>query len=466
MAGEPAGPGRSSWPGHRALRILRPWRGTSVRREIVLFISTAVCAFLAVGTGAYVFSGKIARDTALLQAERSADRIASYIVGPLLSRVLAGEPEDRRDLDQVVAATAGDGTVTAVLVWRDDGTIVYASDPDLEGQRLPLSEDLAAAIDGRVVSGFEPRSEVYGAARGARPYLEVYTPLRLTGRDERYVLEVYFDTSRLDRDAALLRARIVPVAIGALVVLQAAQIPIAVSLARRLRRHEAERIDLLERHLAGSDRERREIAAGIHDGPVQDLAGVSYALTAMAPTMSEEAAGRAARLGDAVRRAVASLRHLMVDMYPPDLSGAGLATALQHLADPLRDRGVSVHVEGEAPPGTSSLAADVLYRVAKEALVNVGRHASARTVLIRLEDALMDGRAAVRMTVSDDGVGFPPAPPGDRRRTPRGRSLGLQSVRYRVVQAGGTVAFGNREDGGAEIDVLLPADSPDTPAVD
>jgi two-component system NarL family sensor kinase len=255
------------------------------------------------------------------------------------------------------------------------------------------------------------------------------------------------------------------VALGALVVLQAAQIPIAVSLARRLRRHETERRELLERHLAGSDRERREIAGEIHDGPVQDLAGVSYALTALGP-MSEEAAVRAARLGDAVRRAIASLRHLMVDMYPPDLSGAGLATALQHLADPLRESGLSVHVEGAAPPGTSPRAADALYRAAKEALVNVGRHASARTVLIRLEETQRHGRRAVRMTVSDDGVGFPPAPPGDRRRTPRGRNNGLQSVRYRVVQAGGTVAFRNRDDGGAEIEVLLPADSPDTPTVD
>jgi two-component system NarL family sensor kinase len=406
-----------------------------VRREIVLFVSTAVVAFLAVGTGAYVLSAKIARDSALREAEESADRIASYMVRPLLSTVLAGEPEDRTDLDQLIASTAGDGALTAVLVWRDDGMIVYSSDPALERQRLPLTPEVAAAIDGRVVSDVGTGSEVY------------------------------FDSSRIDRDAALFRTRIVPVALGALVVLQAAQIPIAVSLARRLRRHETERRELLERHLAGSDRERREIAGEIHDGPVQDLAGVSYALTALGP-MSEEAAVRAARLGDAVRRAIASLRHLMVDMYPPDLSGAGLATALQHLADPLRESGLSVHVEGEAPPGTSPRAADALYRAAKEALVNVGRHASARTVLIRLEEVQRHGRPAVRMTVSDDGVGFPPAPPGDRRRTPRGRNNGLQSVRYRVVQAGGTVAFRNRDDGGAEIEVLLPADSADTPAVD
>ena len=52
-----------------------------------------------------------------------------------------------------------------------------------------------------------------------------------------------------------------------LVLLELIQVPIAVSLARRVKRHESERADLLERSLTGSEKERIRIAADIHDGP-------------------------------------------------------------------------------------------------------------------------------------------------------------------------------------------------------
>ena len=44
----------------------------------------------------------------------------------------------------------------------------------------------------------------------------------------------------------------------------------------------------MARSLTASDRERRAIAGDVHDGPVQDLAGVSYALAALRPSVPEE----------------------------------------------------------------------------------------------------------------------------------------------------------------------------------
>ena len=157
------------------------------------------------------------------------------------------------------------------------------------------------------------------------------------------------------------------------------QIPLVVSLARRLSRHEAERTQLVVSNLVASDRERREIAADVHDGPVQELAGVSYALSALRPSVPEEQRVMVDRVVLAVRSAVASLRRLMVQIYPPDLSGPGLGAALEDLAGPLRERGMTVHVHEGSRPVMSPSAASVLYRTAREALANVTKHAEADT---------------------------------------------------------------------------------------
>ena len=102
--------------------------------------------------------------------------------------------------------------------------------------------------------------------------------------------------------------RIVPLAVGALLLLQLIQTPITVSLARRVAGHEAERAALLERALSASERERRQIAADLHDGVVQDLAGAGYALAAVARRVDGPASTGVEHVGRVVRGAARSSR--------------------------------------------------------------------------------------------------------------------------------------------------------------
>ena len=170
----------------------------------------------------------------------------------------------------------------------------------------------------------------------AEALLEVYTPLEANG--ERLALETYVPHASLDEQAAAVRADLLPIAIGALVVLQAVQIPIAVSLARSASRRAAERAALIEREVSASDRERRSIADDLHDGPVHELAGVSYALSALKGSLPPERHALADRLVGTVRHAVQALRKLMIDIYPPDLRGPGLGLAIGELLEPVRAR--------------------------------------------------------------------------------------------------------------------------------
>jgi signal transduction histidine kinase len=349
-----------------------------------------------------------------------------------------------------------DGSVALIVVWTVQGDILYSTNARLEGTHLPMTPELHRAIRGEIVSDLDATPELGAGGGGSEPLLEVYAPMNVNGRRP-LVFEAYFSAASLNRDAAALRWQIVPLSVGALAVLELIQIPLVVSLGRRLSRQEAERSRFAKRSLRASDRERRSIAADVHDGPVQDLAGVSYALSALRASVPESQRLTVDRMVTAIRSAVVSLRRLMVEIYPPDLREGGLSSALHDLAGPLREQGLTVTVTDdspEVPPVTAAL----LYRTAKEATTNVVRHAAAERVWIRLQQATLDGAPAMRLSVCDDGVGFPD--PGDEP-PPNGRAqddghLGLRLVRDRVLEAGGTVTLSNRPGGGAVVDAVIP----------
>jgi signal transduction histidine kinase len=173
-----------------------------------------------------------------------------------------------------------------------------------------------------------------------------------------------------------------------------------------MRESQAERERLLHRAIESSELERRRIARDLHDGAVQDLAGVSYSLTAAADRIDRSSLeDTAATLRDAAagtRRSIRELRSLLVDIYPPDLHRTGLEAALRDLVAPLAPRGIDVNVW---LPSELSLRPDLetlFYRCAQEALRNVVKHANATHVEVRVQ--LDDGIA--RLTLEDDGCGF------------------------------------------------------------
>jgi len=247
--------------------------------------------------------------------------------------------------------------------------------------------------------------------------------------------------------------QILPLCIGGLVLLQLVQVPIAVRLSRRVARQQAERAELLERALSASDRERRQLAADLHDGLIQDLAGAGYALAALARSVPPERAATAERVGVVVRNAVDSLRHLMVDLYPPDLAGAGLSTALDDLVRPLQRQGVAVSVKVAELPPMEPEAATTLYRVAKEALTNIAKHAKASAVQVSLAAEPGQGHDDVVLRVIDDGVGVPTDALDHRAQG----HLGLQLLIDRIADLGGELTVHRADSGGTIIEARVPA---------
>jgi signal transduction histidine kinase len=379
-----------------------------------------VANLVAVGlllAGSVWASGRAAVNESLADARTTADLLATTLVAPELDDgVLTGDADALAALDETLAGALQDTALVRVKLWDPTGRIVWSDEHRLTGETsFTLGDEEQEALrSGEIkaeISDLRGPENLYERSMGEllEVYLRIYTESGDPLLFETYLR--YDDATARQREIWLTFA---PISVTVLLLLLLFQLPLGDRMVRQLREGEAERLGLQVRAADASSDERRRIAASLHDGIVQDLAAASYVLAGAAdqltagPVDEEKAAdvttGLRAAEG-AVRGSVAALRSLLIEIYPPHLAQAGLASALRGLANRLQPRNVRLRVdvpdEVDIPPETAAL----LFRVAQEALINVGRHARAREVELRVAQA--PGR--VLLEVTDDGVGFDPA---------------------------------------------------------
>jgi signal transduction histidine kinase len=227
---------------------------------------------------------------------------------------------------------------------------------------------------------------------------------------------------------------------------------------------------MLGHALSASRLEQRRIAQDLHDGLIQDLAGLGYALPAVAdllPISATEARGVLAEVGAGVERDIAALRELLTDLYPSDLARVGLASALHELADRAALAGVHVDVAVDpdlAAGGTSEVAL-LAYRVAREGLRNVLRHAHATLAEISIDTEGAD----VVVTVTDNGVGLsrgselpaadyhPDSPRSSEPSASQAGHLGLRLLSDTLHDVGGELTLVSPLSGGTQMTARFPS---------
>ena len=209
-------------------------------------------------------------------------------------------------------------------------------------------------------------------------------------------------------------------------------VPLVWRLARRVRRAREERERLLRRAVEASDAERRRIAADLHDGVVQELAGASFALAAAAKRMPEAPAVSASldRVAAGVRQSMRSLRSLLVEIYPPNLHTEGLAAALGDLLAPLPGSGLSTSLERAraARPAARRRGAPLPRRAGSGP-----QHPAPRRRHRARRCASRCTSESVVLTIADDGRGFDPA-----AKAAEGH-VGLRLLADLAAEAGGHV---------------------------
>ena len=424
--------------------------------EVAKFGGASLVALAAVGIGSYFLMRHIGTTQATNNAKAVTRIVGREIVQPAVTDgVFAERRSSIQRLDRVVRRRVLQEPIVRVKIWTRAGRIVYSDKRRLIGARYSLDrEDLEALRGGGVhadISDLTRPENRFERSQGRllEVYLGIHAP---NGRP--LLFESYQRFSSIAAGGTSLWRAFAPVLIGALLLLALIQWPLASLLARRLRQGHAEREALLRRSLRASDRERRRIAADLHDGVVQRLAGTAFSLAAAAERGNghqSEARREALRTGAAqTRQSVRELRSLLVEIYPPSLKETGLESALRDLLEPLEERGISTELRIRPGLRLPAETEAVLYRVAQEAVRNAAEHAEASSVRVDVTDA--DDRAAI--AIEDDGRGLPVAANGARAASGH---FGLQLMRDLAADAGGEIEIGPGTNGGTRVSVEVPA---------
>ena len=328
---------------------------------------------------------------------------------------------------------------------------MYSDKNRLIGARYHLgSDDLEVLHHGGVDAGISDLSRPENRfERSQGDVLEVYLGVHaLNGRP--LLFETYQRFSSIASSGSSIWKAFAPAIIGALLILALLQLPLASSMARRLRRSHAEREALLKRAIDASDRERRRIAGDLHDGVVQSLSGTAFSLAAAAERSGGNGKGTARealqRGAAQTRQSVGELRSLMIDIYPPSLREKGLHSALLDLTTSLEQRGIATELDLPAGLRLDADTEAVLYRVAQEAVRNAAAHAQPTLVTIAVEHG--DGR--VSLTVTDDGRGLPDEP------SSASGHFGMQLMRDLAMDADGELEIEPGPDGGTRVRLEVP----------
>lgn len=219
-----------------------------------------------------------------------------------------------------------------------------------------------------------------------------------------------------------------------------------------------ETMEVAKRVLDSLEAERERLYRDVHDGPAQVLANAIFDVEYL-----ERIAERAplevrntfrtelATLKTQFRASLDSVRAMIYDLRPPELSELELAEAMRNYASEWESRcGIKVlstldTTATELPP-QHELA---VYRVLQEALQNVHKHAHATTVGVVWQ------RSAISwaLHVTDDGAGFDLV-----KAVRRPKSVGLLSMRERAELIGGSLQVQSMPGKGTAVTLLLPAD--------
>ena len=212
---------------------------------------------------------------------------------------------------------------------------------------------------------------------------------------------------------------------------------------------------LTHQFITAQEEQRRSISRELHDQVVQTLVGINVELSALRHASSKERPALIARIAGTqrlVEKAVNGVHRFARELRPAVLDDLGLIPALHSYCTGLAKGKkfkirLTLFAGVEALPGLERTA---LFRVAQEALANVGRHAKATQAAVNITQI----PGAVRMEISDNGRAFDVARVLGNKNHHR---LGLVGMRERIEMIGGTLTIVSVPGTGTTVRADLPS---------
>ena len=385
--------------------------------------------------------------------ERLRSRAVGGLAGPDFEALFTATPAPYLVLlPDLTIVAVNDAYLHATMTERDQlvGRGLFEAFPDNPDDEEATGEhNLAASLDrvrANLVADAMPlqkydirRPDAEGGGFEVRYWSPINTPVLDDNGKLRYIIHRVEDvTEFVELQAAADDAVNAAVASGADRVL-------AEETSRVLR------LQVSARLVEAQEDERHRIARELHDDAIQEITAVQLQLQrirrrAEAADIADELAEVTVVSSAAIRR----LRDLVFELRPVTLDDEGLAAALDELGEEVIERrGIAWNLTSTLTNRIGRATTIMGYRVAREAIMNSLRHASASIVQVAVSDGDPNG---VVVVVTDDGVGFSYDPSAD---TPRGH-LGLTYMRDRIVALGGRIVVETSEGAGTRVELWIP----------
>jgi signal transduction histidine kinase len=327
-------------------------------------------------------------------------RLSRAAVGDLVIE-LGGEPMHREDLVRALARRMGDPSLEIAYVVSDGRGYVDAS-------------------------GFPYELPGEGSGRAV-------TVLESEGRS----------IAALVHDEALAHDPEIVEAVAAAARLAIANERLRAELRAQLEEVRASRARIVD----AGDAERRKVQRDLHVGAQQRLVTLSLELGLIRNRLDEgtdpKIAAQLESIGQELREAIDELRELARGIHPSILTDAGLAAALESLA---QRSALPVSLDDRSTGTLPERVEVTAYFVVAEALTNVTKYARASRVSVRLEsrDRLL------RVEVEDDGIGGADPTSGS----------GLRGLQDRVTAIGGRLSVEGPSGEGTRVRAEIPVVGP------
>ncbi len=217
---------------------------------------------------------------------------------------------------------------------------------------------------------------------------------------------------------------------------------------------ESELVELQRRLMRGREMERVRISQDLHDGPLQEIIGISFQVQELKSTLSNETdRGQLLSIQDALQRVTRSVRAVCGELRPPTLVPFGLEKTIRAHAGEFQAAHPDMRMQldlDEDGQELSELVRIVLFRIYQEAMNNIQRHSGASQVTVRFK---LD-KARARLEVADNGKGF--SLPGRWVDLANQGHLGLVGAREHAQEVGGSLKVTSAKNHGTLVRAVLP----------
>jgi len=196
--------------------------------------------------------------------------------------------------------------------------------------------------------------------------------------------------------------------------------------------------------------EKRRLARELHDLVGQNVTALSINLDFLVERLSNESKKSiGSRLQDSkvlVKEIMKFARNIMADLRPLILDDYGLTAAIHWYSGQFFKRTeIPVVFKGEElKPRLLPDVETALFRITQESLTNIAKHANATKVTITLKE--IEGK--VKLTITDDGIGFDPI---SINKAGERKGLGLLGMRERTEALGGILHVQSSPSKGTQV---------------